>query len=191
MYGSPHDEIIELKVQRACKSWTGDNFEPGMIWEVPILSFWYATMIYMVHGIKRRFRPRSCPLDNPRTALVWDQKDDLRAGETRRAPSWVLQLLYSEVKSPQDNPLDSYSRFSARYWFRRTTRSLLIYLKGLFQDKMLSERSLFDSTWNEQPWQNAYYVHPTFLSHPTKTDSAVIARMSATTSSRCKIVHRT
>ena len=27
MYGSPHDEIIELKVQRACKSWTGDNFE--------------------------------------------------------------------------------------------------------------------------------------------------------------------
>ena len=59
----------------------------------------------MVHVIKRRFRPRSCPLDNPRTALVWDQKDDLRAGETRRAPSWVLQLLYSEVKSPQDNPL--------------------------------------------------------------------------------------
>ena len=32
MYGSPHDEIIELKVQRACKSWTGDIFEPGMIW---------------------------------------------------------------------------------------------------------------------------------------------------------------
>ena len=31
MYGSPHDEIIEVKVQRARKSWTGDNFEPGMI----------------------------------------------------------------------------------------------------------------------------------------------------------------
>ena len=24
---SPHDENIELKVRRACKSWTGDNFE--------------------------------------------------------------------------------------------------------------------------------------------------------------------
>ena len=42
--GSPHDELKELKVQRACKSWTGDNFEPGMIWEVAILSFWYATV---------------------------------------------------------------------------------------------------------------------------------------------------
>ena len=61
---------------------------------------------YMVHVIKRRFQPRSSPRDNPRTALGRDQKDDLRAGETRRAPSWVLQLLYSEVKSPQDNPLD-------------------------------------------------------------------------------------
>ena len=30
MYGSPHDEIIEIKVQRARKSLTGDNFEPGM-----------------------------------------------------------------------------------------------------------------------------------------------------------------
>ena len=48
---------------------------------------------YMVHVIKRRFRPRSCPWDNPRTALARDQKDDLRAGETRRAPSWVLYFL--------------------------------------------------------------------------------------------------
>ena len=65
MYGSPHDEIIELKVRRVCKPWTYDNFEPDMIWEVPILNFWYATVTkinYEVYGTrhKKKIPDSSC-----------------------------------------------------------------------------------------------------------------------------------
>ena len=51
-----------------------------------------------------------------------------------------LQLLYNVVKSPQDNPLDSYSHFIARYRFRRRIRSLIVSLKAHVEDRMQSER---------------------------------------------------
>ena len=51
-----------------------------------------------------------------------------------------LQLLYNEWKSPQGNPLDSYRHFTAKYRFRRTTRSLIVSLNVHFDDRMQSER---------------------------------------------------
>ena len=48
--------------------------------------------------------------------LARDQKVDLRAGETRRAPSWVLQLLYSEITTDESrvanlgHDMDHFSR---------------------------------------------------------------------------------
>ena len=51
-----------------------------------------------------------------------------------------LQLLYNEVKSPQDKPLDSHNHYIARYCFRRATRSLIVSLKAHFEDRMQSER---------------------------------------------------